>query len=47
MAQYEIWNNLFLIPPNDGNHKVTACYTLPKDVRPWRIPRTCTSEGRA
>jgi hypothetical protein len=32
VAQYEIWNNLFLIPPNDGNHRVTSCYTLPKDV---------------
>jgi mono/diheme cytochrome c family protein len=32
IAQYEIWNNLFLIPPNDGNHRVTSCYTLPKDV---------------
>lgn len=32
IAQYEIWNNLFLIPANDDNHKVTSCYTLPKDV---------------
>lgn len=32
VAQYEIWNNWFLIPPGDGNHKVTSCYTLPKDV---------------
>jgi len=32
VAQYEIWNNLFMLPPNDGSHKVTACYTLPKDV---------------
>ena len=32
VAQYEIWNNWFLIPPNDGAHKVTSCYTLPKDV---------------
>ncbi|MGA8150156.1 MAG: hypothetical protein WB952_04350 [Terriglobales bacterium] len=32
IAQYEIWNNLFLIPPNDNNHRVTSCYTLPKDV---------------
>jgi mono/diheme cytochrome c family protein len=32
VAQYEIWNNLFLIPPNDNNHRVTSCYTLPKDV---------------
>lgn len=32
IAQYEIWNDLFLIPPNDANHRVTSCYTLPKDV---------------
>jgi hypothetical protein len=32
VAQYEISNIWFLIPPNDGAHKVTACYTLPKDV---------------
>jgi mono/diheme cytochrome c family protein len=32
VAQYEIWNNLFLIPPGDGNHRVTSCYTLTKDV---------------
>jgi mono/diheme cytochrome c family protein len=32
IAQYEIWNNLFLIPPNDNNHRVTSCYTLPRDV---------------
>src|ERR1700730_14173689 len=32
IAQYEIWNNLFLIPPNADNHRVTSCYTLPKDV---------------
>ena len=32
IAQYEIWNNLFLIPPNDDNHRVTSCFTLPKDV---------------
>jgi hypothetical protein len=32
VAQYEIWNNWFLIPPGDGDHKVTSCYTLPKDV---------------
>jgi Copper type II ascorbate-dependent monooxygenase, C-terminal domain len=32
IAQYEIWNNLFLIPPNDENHRVTSCYVLPKDV---------------
>lgn len=33
VAQYEIWNNWFLIPPGDGNHKVTSCYVLPKDVQ--------------
>ena len=32
IAQYEIWNNLFLIPANADNHRVTSCYTLPKDV---------------
>jgi Copper type II ascorbate-dependent monooxygenase, C-terminal domain len=32
VAQYEIWNNYFLIPPNDGAHKVTSCFTVPKDV---------------
>ncbi|PYV49364.1 MAG: thiol-disulfide isomerase [Acidobacteria bacterium] len=32
IAQYEIWNDLFLIPPNDDNHRVTSCFTLPKDV---------------
>jgi mono/diheme cytochrome c family protein len=32
ISQYEIWNNLFLIPPNDENHRVTSCFTLPKDV---------------
>jgi hypothetical protein len=32
VAQYEIWNNLFLIPANDDSHRVTSCYTLPKDV---------------
>jgi mono/diheme cytochrome c family protein len=32
VAQYEIWNDLFLIPPKDANHRVTSCYTLPKDV---------------
>jgi len=32
VAQYEIWNNMFLIPPNDDNHRVTSCFTLPKDV---------------
>ena len=32
IAQYEIWNNLFLIPPNADNHRVTSCFTLPKDV---------------
>src|SRR5215467_10458234 len=32
VAQYEISNNMFLIPPNDANHLVTSCFTLPKDV---------------
>jgi len=32
IAQYEIWNNLFKIPPHAENHRVTSCYTLPKDV---------------
>jgi mono/diheme cytochrome c family protein len=32
VAQYEIWNNWFQIPPNDGSHKVTSCFTMPKDV---------------
>jgi mono/diheme cytochrome c family protein len=32
IGQYEIWNNMFLIPANDDNHRVTSCYTLPKDV---------------
>jgi hypothetical protein len=32
VAQYEIWNNMFRIPANDPNHRVTSCFTLPKDV---------------
>jgi len=32
VAQYEIWNNYFLIPPGDNAHKVTSCFTLPKDL---------------
>ncbi len=32
ISQYEIWNDLFLIPPNEANHRVTSCYTLPQDV---------------
>ena len=32
VAQYEIWNNWFQIPPGDGNHKVTSCFVMPKDV---------------
>jgi hypothetical protein len=32
VAQYEIWNNWFLIPPGDGDHKVTSCFVLPKEV---------------
>jgi hypothetical protein len=32
VQQYEMWNNFFLIPANDDNHRVTACSTLTKDV---------------
>jgi hypothetical protein len=32
IGQYEIWNNMFLVPANDENHRVTSCFTLPKDV---------------
>jgi Copper type II ascorbate-dependent monooxygenase, C-terminal domain. len=32
IGQYEIWNNMFLIPANHENHRVTSCFTLPKDV---------------
>ena len=32
IGQYEIWNNMFLIPANDDNHRVTSCFFLPKDV---------------
>lgn len=32
VQQYEIWNNMFLIPANDSNHRVTSCFTLPQDV---------------
>lgn len=32
VAQYEIWNNVFMIPPGDGSHRVTSCFVLPKDV---------------
>lgn len=32
IGQYEIWNNMFLIPAGDDNHRVTSCFTLPKDV---------------
>jgi hypothetical protein len=32
IGQYEIWNNMFLIPANDGSHRVTSCFILPKDV---------------
>jgi hypothetical protein len=32
IGQYEIWNNMFLIPSGDDNHRVTSCFTLPKDV---------------
>jgi mono/diheme cytochrome c family protein len=32
VAQYEIWNHWFVIPPHEGSQKVTSCFTLPKDV---------------
>ena len=32
IGQYEIWNNMFQIPANAENHRVTSCFTLPKDV---------------
>lgn len=32
IAQYEIWNDLFLIPANADHHRVTSSFTLPKDV---------------
>jgi hypothetical protein len=32
VAQYEIWNSLFRIPPGEANHRVTSCFVLPKDV---------------
>ena len=32
IRQYEIWNNTFAIPPGDGNHRVTSCFTLDRDV---------------
>lgn len=32
IQQYEIWNNTFAIPAGDGNHRVTSCYTLDRDV---------------
>src|SRR5438445_10976678 len=32
IGHYEIWNKMFLIPSNDDNHRVTSCFTLPKDV---------------
>jgi Copper type II ascorbate-dependent monooxygenase, C-terminal domain len=32
VAQYEIWNSLFRIPPGEPNHRVTSCFVLPKDV---------------
>ncbi len=31
MAEYDVENMLFKIPSNDENHRVTSCYTLPKD----------------
>jgi mono/diheme cytochrome c family protein len=32
VRQYEIWNNMFAIPPGAANHRVTSCFTLPRDV---------------
>jgi hypothetical protein len=32
VVQYEIWNNMFAIPPRAANHRVTACFTLDQDV---------------
>ena len=32
IGQYEIWNNMFLIPASAESHRVTSCFTLPKDV---------------
>ena len=32
VEQYEIWNNLFALPPGDANHRVTSCYTLDRNV---------------
>lgn len=32
IEQYEIWNNLFALPPGDAAHRVTSCYTLDRDV---------------
>ncbi|MFN7995647.1 MAG: thiol-disulfide isomerase [Bryobacteraceae bacterium] len=32
VQQYEIWNNVFAIPPGDANHRVTSCFTLDRDV---------------
>ena len=32
VEQFEIWNNLFALPPGDADHRVTSCYTLDRDV---------------
>jgi len=32
VEEYEMWNELFLIPPNADNHRVTRCTTVPRDV---------------
>src|SRR5882762_5281000 len=32
IRQYDICNNMFLIPSNDNNRRVTSCFTLPKNV---------------
>ena len=33
VKQYEIWNNMFELPPGAANHRVTMCYTLDRDVQ--------------
>ena len=39
VVQYEIWNNMFAIPPRAANHRVTACFTLDQDVAQQRFLR--------
>jgi|SRR5579871_89906 len=33
VKQYEIWNNMFELPPGAANARVTSCYTLDRDVQ--------------